>query len=63
MNKIRQYLLSELFKKISRMSQVASKGKDQWGVQALLYESFHGLYPDLPRTTHFKQKRAQKSTL
>jgi len=37
-------------------------GKDQWGAQAFLYESFHGLYPGFPLTTHFKQKRAQKST-
>jgi hypothetical protein len=37
------------------------RGKDQWGVQAFLYGSFHGLYPDLPRATHFKQKRTQRA--
>jgi hypothetical protein len=32
------------------------------GVQAFLYESLHGRYPDFPLATHFKQKHTQKST-
>ena len=38
------------------------RGKDQWGVQAFLYGSLYGLYPDFPPTTLFKQKRAQIGT-